>query len=131
MTTLGCEERVEIAQAGHLLPSDRPVEQRQGPTVARIMLGTQLRRLRQARGLTAEQQDTRSARRTVGGPLTILRFAEPEIPDIAHVQHQTTALYLDRDEDVQPYRTLMDHLCVLAVSPAKTINYLSTILAHP
>jgi hypothetical protein len=67
----------------------------------------------------------------VGGPLTILRFAEPEIPDIAHLQHQTTALYLDRDEDVQPYRTLMDRLCILAISPAKTIKYLSTILAHP
>jgi hypothetical protein len=67
----------------------------------------------------------------VAGPLTILRFAEPEIPDIAHLQHQATALYLDRDEDVQPYRTLMDRLCVLAVSPAKTVKYLSAIFAHP
>jgi transcriptional regulator with XRE-family HTH domain len=67
----------------------------------------------------------------IDGPLTILRFAEPEIPDIAHVQHQTTAVYLDRDEDVQPYRTLMDRLCVLAVSPAQTINYLSAILENP
>jgi hypothetical protein len=67
----------------------------------------------------------------VGGPLTILRFAEPEIPDIAHLQHQTTALYLDRDEDVQPYRTLMDRLCILAISPAQTIKRLSAILAHP
>jgi hypothetical protein len=67
----------------------------------------------------------------VAGPLTILRFAEPEIPDIAHLQHQTTALYLDRDEDVQLYRTLMDRLCVLALSPAKTIKYLSTIIAQP
>ena len=67
----------------------------------------------------------------VGGPLTILRFAEPEIPDIAHLQHQATALYLDRDEDVQPYRTLMDRLCILAVSPAQTIKYLSAILTHP
>jgi hypothetical protein len=66
----------------------------------------------------------------ISGPLTILRFAEPEIPDIAHLQHQTTALYLDRDEDVQPYRTLMDRLCVLAASPEKTIKYLSTIHAH-
>jgi transcriptional regulator with XRE-family HTH domain len=68
---------------------------------------------------------------TVAGPLTILRFAEPDIPDIAHLQHQTTAVYLDRDEDVQPYRTLMDRLCVLAISPEKTIEYLSAILAQP
>jgi hypothetical protein len=67
----------------------------------------------------------------VAGPLTILRFAEPDIPDIAHLQHQTTAVYLDRDEDVQPYRTLMDRLCVLATSPEKTMKHLSAMLAQP
>jgi len=61
----------------------------------------------------------------ISGPLSILRFAEPDIPDIAHLQHQTTAVYLDRDEDVQPYRALMDRLCVLAGSPAQTIIYLN------
>jgi hypothetical protein len=67
----------------------------------------------------------------IGGPLTILRFAEPEVPDIAHLQRKTTALYLDRDEDVQPYRALLDHVCVLAVSPGRTMEYLSAILANP
>jgi hypothetical protein len=45
---------VEIAQASQLLLSDRPADQPRGPAVARIILGTQLCRLRQARGVTAE-----------------------------------------------------------------------------
>jgi hypothetical protein len=67
----------------------------------------------------------------IGGPLTILRFAQPEMPDVTYLQHQTTALCLDRDEDVQPYRTLMDRLCVLAISPTETTKYLSAIFASP
>lgn len=63
------------------------------------------------------------------GPLTILRFADPELPDVVYRQQQTTALYLDRDEDVQHYRALMDHVFVLARSPKETINYLSAFLA--
>jgi Domain of unknown function (DUF5753)/Helix-turn-helix domain len=65
----------------------------------------------------------------IGGHLTILRFADPELPDVAYLQQQTTALYLDRDEDVQHYRALMGHVCVLAKSPAATIKYLSAFLA--
>jgi Domain of unknown function (DUF5753)/Helix-turn-helix domain len=66
----------------------------------------------------------------IGGPFTILRFAESELTDIVYLQHHTTALHLDRDEDVQHYRELMDHVCVLAKSPADTIKYLSTILTN-
>jgi hypothetical protein len=67
----------------------------------------------------------------IGGPLTILRFAQPEVLDVTYLQHQTTTLCLDRDEDVQPYRTLMDRICVLAMSPAETVKYLTVILASP
>jgi transcriptional regulator with XRE-family HTH domain len=69
----------------------------------------------------------------IGGHLTILRFADPELPDVVYHQQQTTALYLDRDEDVQHYRALMDNVGALAKSPTQTINYLSTLLTneHP
>jgi hypothetical protein len=64
----------------------------------------------------------------ISGPLTILRFAGPDLPDSAYLQQHTTALHLNRDEDVQHYRTLMDRICVLAKSPAETIEYLKTVL---
>lgn len=67
----------------------------------------------------------------IGGPLTIFRFADLDLPDTAYLQQHTTALHLNRDEDVQHYRTLMDRICVLARSPAETIEYLKTILTSP
>jgi hypothetical protein len=66
----------------------------------------------------------------IGGPLTILRFADPELPDVVYRQQQTTALYLDRDKDVQHYRAQMDHVCALAKSPTETIKYLSALLTN-
>jgi DNA-binding XRE family transcriptional regulator len=66
----------------------------------------------------------------IGGPLTILRFADPELPDVVYRQQQTTALYLDRDKDVQHYRALIDHVCALAKSPTETINYLRAFLTN-
>jgi transcriptional regulator with XRE-family HTH domain len=66
----------------------------------------------------------------ISGPLTILRFADPELPDVVYHQQQTTALCLDSDEDVQHYRALMDNVGALAKSPRQTINYLSTLLTN-
>ena len=66
----------------------------------------------------------------ISSPVTILRFADPELPDVAYYQQQTTAPCLDQDEDVQHYRALMDNLSVLAQSPTQSINYLSTLLTN-
>jgi transcriptional regulator with XRE-family HTH domain len=65
----------------------------------------------------------------VGSPFTILRFTEPDLPDIIYLEQLTgTALYLDRSEDVQHYRMVMDRVCILAKSPAETIAYLNAML---
>jgi hypothetical protein len=65
----------------------------------------------------------------VGSPFTILRFIEPDLPDIVYLEHLTgAALYLDQSEDVQHYRMVMDRVCILAKSPAETINYLNAML---
>ena len=64
----------------------------------------------------------------IGGPLTILRFADPEPLDVVYRQQQTTALYLDRDKDVQHYWALMDQVCALAKSPTATIQHLRAVL---
>ena len=38
-----------------------------------------------------------------GGPFTILRFAEPDLPDIVYLEQLTSALYLDKRVDVDHY----------------------------
>ncbi len=65
----------------------------------------------------------------LGGSLTILRLVDPELSDVVYIQQQTTMLYLDKDEDVQHYRALLDHVFTLATPPAQTSNYLNSFLA--
>lgn len=63
-----------------------------------------------------------------GGPFTILRFAQPDLPDIVFIEQLTSALYLDKREDVDHYAAVMDRLCVESDSPAKTKAILDGIV---
>ena len=66
----------------------------------------------------------------VGGPFTILRFSESDLPDIVYLEQLTGALYLDKSQDVQHYLMVMDRLCVQAKSPAETTQFLATTLKN-
>jgi transcriptional regulator with XRE-family HTH domain len=63
-----------------------------------------------------------------GGPFTILRFAEPDLPDIVYLEQLTSAVYLDKKRETDNYLLVMDRLCVAAESPANTINLLTEIM---
>lgn len=63
-----------------------------------------------------------------GGPFTILRFPEAELPDIVHIEQLTGALYLDRREDLERYMAVMDQLSVQAESPERTVDVLTATL---
>ncbi len=64
----------------------------------------------------------------IGGPFSILRFSEPDLPDIVYLEQLTSALYLDKAQDVQHYLVVMDRLCVQAKSPAETTRFLNSTL---
>jgi hypothetical protein len=68
------------------------------------------------------------AHAAVGGPFTILRFSEPDLPDIVYLEQLTSALYLDKFQDVQHYMLVMDRLCVQAKSPTETTRFLNSTL---
>jgi hypothetical protein len=68
------------------------------------------------------------AHAAAGGPFTILRFSEPDLPDIVYLEHLTSALYLDKIQDVEHYLMVMDRLCVQDKSPAETTKFLRNIL---
>lgn len=55
-----------------------------------------------------------------GSSFTILRFAESELPDIVYLEQLTSALYLDRREDLTLYLSVMDRLSVQAAPPDKS-----------
>ncbi|MGH3567948.1 MAG: helix-turn-helix domain-containing protein [Pseudonocardia sp.] len=62
-----------------------------------------------------------------GGAFSILRFFEPEIPDIAYTEQLTSALYIDKKAEVSNYVMTIDRLCVEASTPADTKRLLVRI----
>ncbi|WP_326555858.1 helix-turn-helix domain-containing protein [Micromonospora sp. NBC_01813] len=62
-----------------------------------------------------------------GGAFTILRFADQELPDIIYIEQLTSAIYLDKREDVDHYAAAMERLCVEAEPPARTQDILHRV----
>ncbi|WP_433498913.1 helix-turn-helix domain-containing protein [Sphaerimonospora sp. CA-214678] len=64
-----------------------------------------------------------------GGPFSILRFSEAYLPDVVYLEQLTSAVYLDKREDVDRYLVVMDRLCVAANSVSKTKDMLHRLTA--
>ena len=62
-----------------------------------------------------------------GGAFGILRFAEADVPDVVYIEQLTSALYLDKREDVDHYMEVMDHLSYEALTPALSARLLAEI----
>jgi DNA-binding XRE family transcriptional regulator len=62
------------------------------------------------------------------GAFSILRFADRELPDVVYLEHLTSALYLDRRDEVERYLDVMELLCVDSEPPAKTVELLTEML---
>ncbi|GIF66764.1 transcriptional regulator [Asanoa ishikariensis] len=62
-----------------------------------------------------------------GGSFSMLRFADPDIPDIVYVEQLVSALYMDKPEHVERYRQAMERLTVAALSPADTTDFLTKL----
>ncbi|WP_067542252.1 helix-turn-helix domain-containing protein [Nocardia crassostreae] len=64
-----------------------------------------------------------------GSSFTMLRFAEPELPDIVYLEQLTSALYLDPRQDLELYRQVMDQLSVQAEPPERSRKMLAEVAA--
>jgi hypothetical protein len=62
------------------------------------------------------------------GAFSILRFPETDLSDVVYIEQLTSSLYLDRREDVDGYMEAMERLCVTALAPDATAEFLSEIL---
>jgi hypothetical protein len=63
-----------------------------------------------------------------GGAFSILRFPDQDLPDVVYLEQLTSALYLDKREDVDQYLEAIERLCVEADPPSHTAETLSRIL---
>ena len=61
---------------------------------------------------------------------TMLRFAEPELPDVVYLEEHTGATYLDRRADVESYTRVMDRLTIDALTPDQTKQHLAKLRAE-
>jgi hypothetical protein len=63
-----------------------------------------------------------------GGPFTILRFSEPDLPDVVYLEQLTSALYLDKRETVDHYLAVIERLCVEALPTSSSVKMISELL---
>jgi hypothetical protein len=62
-----------------------------------------------------------------GGPFIMLRFAEPDVPDLVYLEQLASAVYLDKPKDIDLYSTVMGRLGAKALTPAQTLGFLAEI----
>ena len=62
------------------------------------------------------------------GAFSILRFADQQLPDVVYLEHLTSALYLDKRDEVERYLDVIEQLCIDSEPPAKTVELLAKIL---
>jgi len=82
------------------------------------------------RNLTLQVIPSGTAGHAVPNGFSILRFAEPDLPDVAYLEHLTSALYFDKKADVDRYLLNMERLSILAARPSETPGILTTIIGQ-
>jgi transcriptional regulator with XRE-family HTH domain len=63
-----------------------------------------------------------------GGPFSVLRFPEPDLPDVVFLEQLNSAVYLDQPDEVLNYVTIMDQLCVQAATDTASRDMIWTLL---
>ena len=62
------------------------------------------------------------------GAFSILRFPDEELPDAVYLEHLTSALYLNKREEVDQYLHVMENVCIHSAPPDNTVEILTKIL---
>lgn len=98
-------------------------------------IGVQLEQLRYLRELSSTSLTLQVVPYGVGGHaaptgFSILRFADRELPDVVYVENLTSALYLDKQADVDRYLLAMERLSIVAHDPQRTRQILDGIISE-
>ncbi|MET8833298.1 helix-turn-helix transcriptional regulator [Micromonospora sp. NPDC004540] len=62
-----------------------------------------------------------------GGAFSILRFGDQDLSDIVYIEQLTSAVYLDKRDDLDHYAGAMERLCGEAAPPERTAELLARI----
>ena len=69
------------------------------------------------------------AHRAMGGAFTILRYTEPDLRDVVFIEQLTSALYLDKQAEVDSYLEVIEEVCLQAEPSARTPGILRSVLS--
>ncbi len=61
------------------------------------------------------------------GSFTVLRFDEPDLPDVVYIEQLTGAVYLDQRPDVEHYMEVADQLSGEALTPAASRRFIEQV----
>ncbi len=64
------------------------------------------------------------------GPFQLLRFAEPELPDVVYIEHLGGAVMLDGIEEIEIFSRALDRLTVDAETPDRSRQILAKAIAE-
>jgi hypothetical protein len=70
------------------------------------------------------------AHAALGQPFVILRFADPDLPDMVYLEQLTSGLWIDKRDEVDSYTQVMNRLVVEAEDPNDTEEIISRIIAE-
>ncbi|HEY2551554.1 MAG TPA: helix-turn-helix transcriptional regulator [Streptosporangiaceae bacterium] len=73
---------------------------------------------------------SRGAHAAASGSFTVLRFAEPDLPDAVYIEQLTSAIYLDRRDDVDHYLEVLNRLSTEALTPEQSAAFLAEAAAQ-
>jgi hypothetical protein len=65
-----------------------------------------------------------------GGPFSLLRFNDPELPDVVYVESLVGASYVDKTEHVERYVEVMNRLSVESLTPDESIAFIRKLLVE-
>jgi len=99
-----------------------------GPQVMRAQL-QHLIELTELPNITLQVLPFRSGgHAAAGGQFTLLRFSEPDLPDIVYLEQLTSALYLDKRQDIEHYLAVFNRVGVEAEAPTETVPLLRNLI---
>jgi transcriptional regulator with XRE-family HTH domain len=64
-----------------------------------------------------------------GGSFSLLRFGDPDLPDVVYVEQLVSALYVDKLEHVERYTEVMDRLAVASMTPEASADFIAKLLS--
>jgi transcriptional regulator with XRE-family HTH domain len=65
----------------------------------------------------------------VGGPFSVLHFAESDLSSVVYLEQLASSQYLDKPEMVDKYLAVMERLCLEAAAPGETVERLEAIFS--